>query len=140
MYQPTISMDAARHLVSRGAQLVDVRNPGEHERGALPGSVNIPLPLIQQAMKQGNYAETVRLCDQLLAKEPENANALLTKARAADAPSLGSRTVREWYAAFYGPEAEETDRTETLGLAALRLEEADDSRKLSSLKLGLRRK
>ena len=52
MYQPTISMDAARHLVARGAQLVDVRNPGEHERGALPGSVNIPLPLIQQAMKQ----------------------------------------------------------------------------------------
>ena len=52
MYQPTISMDTARHLVARGAQLVDVRNPGEHERGALPGSVNIPLPLIQQAMKQ----------------------------------------------------------------------------------------
>lgn len=52
MYQPTITMNAARQLVARGAQLVDVRNPGEHERGALPGSVNIPLPLIQQALKQ----------------------------------------------------------------------------------------
>jgi len=52
MYQPTISCADARHLVARGAQLVDVRNPMEHQRGALPGSVNIPLPLIQQALKQ----------------------------------------------------------------------------------------
>jgi tetratricopeptide (TPR) repeat protein len=40
---------------------------------------------IQQAMQQGDYAKTVSLCEQLLAKEPENANAWLTKARAADA-------------------------------------------------------
>jgi phage shock protein E len=52
MYQPTISCADARHLVAEGAQLVDVRNPREHRRGALPGSVNIPLPLIQQALKQ----------------------------------------------------------------------------------------
>ena len=52
MYQPTISCADARHLVARGAQLVDVRNPMEYQRGALPGSVNIPLPLIQQALKQ----------------------------------------------------------------------------------------
>jgi rhodanese-related sulfurtransferase len=52
MYQPTISSTDARHLVARGAQLVDVRNPMEYQRGALPGSINIPLPLIQQALKQ----------------------------------------------------------------------------------------
>ena len=52
MYQPTISYTDARRLVAGGAQLVDVRNPTEHQRGALPGSVNIPLPLIQQALKQ----------------------------------------------------------------------------------------
>jgi phage shock protein E len=52
MYQPTISYTDARRLVAGGAQLVDVRNPMEHQRGALPGSVNIPLPLIQQALKQ----------------------------------------------------------------------------------------
>jgi rhodanese-related sulfurtransferase len=52
MYQPTISSTDARQLVARGAQLVDVRNPGEYQRGALPGSVNIPLPLIQQALKR----------------------------------------------------------------------------------------
>ena len=52
MYQPTISYIDARRLVAGGAQLVDVRNPMEHQRGALPGSVNIPLPLIQQALKQ----------------------------------------------------------------------------------------
>ena len=52
MYQPTISYTDARRLVAGGAQLVEVRNPMEHQRGALPGSVNIPLPLIQQALKQ----------------------------------------------------------------------------------------
>ena len=52
MYLPTISSANARQLVARGAQLVDVRNPMEHQRSALPGSVNIPLPLIQQALKQ----------------------------------------------------------------------------------------
>ena len=52
MYQPTISSADARKLVARGAQLVDVRNPAEYQRGALPGSVNIPLPLIQQALKR----------------------------------------------------------------------------------------
>jgi phage shock protein E len=52
MYQPTISSTDARHLVAQGAQLVDVRNPMEYQRGALPGSINIPLPLIQQALKQ----------------------------------------------------------------------------------------
>ncbi len=40
---------------------------------------------IQASMKQGNYAGAIQLCDQLLAKEPEHANAWLTKARAADA-------------------------------------------------------
>ena len=52
MYQPTITGTTACDLVARGAQLVDVRNPQEYARGALPGSINIPLPVIQQAMKQ----------------------------------------------------------------------------------------
>ena len=39
MYQPTISYTDARRLVAGGAQLVDVRNPMEHQRGALPGKV-----------------------------------------------------------------------------------------------------
>jgi phage shock protein E len=52
MYQSTITHDAARTLIDQGAQLVDVRHPHEYERSALPGSVNIPLPVIQQAYKQ----------------------------------------------------------------------------------------
>ena len=52
MYQATISYDAACTLIDQGAQLVDVRHPHEYERSALPGSVNIPLPVIQQALKQ----------------------------------------------------------------------------------------
>jgi len=46
---------------------------------------------IQAKMKAGDYAGTVASCDALLADEPEHANALLTKARAADA--MGNKAV-----------------------------------------------
>jgi rhodanese-related sulfurtransferase len=52
MYQPTINHVEARSLVEHGAQLVDVRNPHEYRHNALPGSINIPLPVIQQALKR----------------------------------------------------------------------------------------
>ena len=52
MYQATISQHDARILIEQGAQLVDVRQPHEFARSALPGSVNIPLSAIQQAIKQ----------------------------------------------------------------------------------------
>lgn len=52
MYQPTIDHVEARCLVELGAQLVDVRNPHEYRRNAIPGSINIPLPVIQQALKR----------------------------------------------------------------------------------------
>jgi len=45
-----------------------------------------------------------------------------SKARAADDASVGGKTVREQYVRFYGPDAAETDRTETLGMAGLRLD------------------
>jgi tetratricopeptide (TPR) repeat protein len=40
---------------------------------------------IQQRMQAQEYAQAIALCDELLAEDPEHANALLTKARAADA-------------------------------------------------------
>ena len=52
MFHPTISSDNARILLSQGAQLVDVRQPHEYQNNALPGSVNIPLPVIQQALRR----------------------------------------------------------------------------------------
>lgn len=52
MFQPTLTYEEAQRLVARGAQLVDVRTPQEYRHNALPGSVNIPLPVIQQALKQ----------------------------------------------------------------------------------------
>jgi len=52
MFQPTIKPDEARSLIAQGAQLVDVRSTREYRRRALPGSVNIPLSLIQQGLKQ----------------------------------------------------------------------------------------
>ena len=44
-----------------------------------------------------------------------------SRARAADAASLGGRTVREQYVNFYGVDAATTDRTETLGQVSLGL-------------------
>jgi phage shock protein E len=52
MFNPTISGNEARALLEQGAQLVDVRLPHEYRNSALPGSINIPLPVIQQALKQ----------------------------------------------------------------------------------------
>ena len=52
MFQPTINPVEARALMAQGAPLVDVRSPQEYQRSALPGSINIPLPIIQQALKR----------------------------------------------------------------------------------------
>lgn len=52
MHGPTISCTDARALVEQGAQLVDVRDPHEYRQGALPGAVNVPLPVIQQTLHQ----------------------------------------------------------------------------------------
>lgn len=52
MMLPTINDADARDLLEQGAQLVDVRNPHEYHHSPVPGSVNIPLPVIQQALRQ----------------------------------------------------------------------------------------
>ena len=44
-----IECPEAREMVANGAQLVDVRSPHEHGKGALPGSLNVPLQTIQLA-------------------------------------------------------------------------------------------
>ena len=52
MFYPTLMSSEARNLIEAGAQLVDVRSPQAHRQNALPGSINIPLPVIQRALKQ----------------------------------------------------------------------------------------
>ena len=52
MFYPTLLCSEIKTLLEAGAQLVDVRSPHEHQQHALPGSVNIPLPRIQRALKQ----------------------------------------------------------------------------------------
>jgi len=59
-----------------------------------------------------------------------------SEARAADAASLGGLTVREQYVRFYGDEAAETDRDETLGSLALKLERPFGERTSAHVRVG----
>ena len=43
-----INCEEAQALLTRGAQLVDVRSPAEHAAGALPGAANLPVEAIYQ--------------------------------------------------------------------------------------------
>lgn len=52
MLYPTLPRSEVKTLIEAGAQLVDVRSPQQHRQHALPGSVNIPLAVIQRALKQ----------------------------------------------------------------------------------------
>ena len=61
MFNPTVTYQQAQLLVDQGAQLVDVRSADEYRSNALPGSVNIPLPVIQHALKQLDKATPVLL-------------------------------------------------------------------------------
>jgi len=61
MFHPTVTYEEAQVLVEKGAQLVDVRSADEYRSNALPGSVNIPLPVIQHALKQLDKATPVLL-------------------------------------------------------------------------------
>jgi len=57
MYSPNLSAEAARERVARGARLVDVPAPQALSPGAL-GAVNIPLPVIQDALQKLEQAES----------------------------------------------------------------------------------
>lgn len=48
-------------MLDEGAQLVDVRSPQEHRRHPCRGAINIPLPVIQEALKQLDKTTTVLL-------------------------------------------------------------------------------
>lgn len=52
MFYPSLTCEEAQALIRKGAQLVDVSTPDEYRRHPLPGSVNIPMPFIQRALKQ----------------------------------------------------------------------------------------
>ena len=55
-----IECPEARHMVqNHGAQLVDVGSPEEHAQGTLPGSVNVPLQILQQAHQQLDKSKPV---------------------------------------------------------------------------------
>ncbi|MBI3574379.1 MAG: rhodanese-like domain-containing protein [Gammaproteobacteria bacterium] len=43
-----MNCEEAQALLTRGAQLVDVRTPGEYAAGALPGASNLPVEAIYQ--------------------------------------------------------------------------------------------
>ncbi len=51
--------EARDMLENHDAQLVDVRSSQEHAQGTLPGSVNVPLQIIQQAHQQLDKSKPV---------------------------------------------------------------------------------
>jgi phage shock protein E len=59
MQYALLSCEDARTLVAQGAQLLDVREPREFLRSALPGAVNIPLSMLQYAGQRLNRAVPV---------------------------------------------------------------------------------
>jgi rhodanese-related sulfurtransferase len=61
MFQTGMNREELQALLDQGAQLVDVRSPQEHRQHPCPGAVNIPLPVIQQALKQLDKTTTVLL-------------------------------------------------------------------------------
>ena len=55
-----IECPEARHMVqNQGAQLVDVRSPEEHAQSTLPGSVNVPLQIMQNAHQKLDKSKPV---------------------------------------------------------------------------------
>ena len=43
-----VSASTARHLLTQGALVIDVRSPQEFQRGNVPGAMNIPLNVLRQ--------------------------------------------------------------------------------------------
>ena len=50
-----VDIEQVQELLKAGTVLIDVRNPGEvSETGKIPGSVNIPLPELQDAFNMNS--------------------------------------------------------------------------------------
>lgn len=49
-------------LMNRGAQIIDVRSPGEYSTGHIKGSVNIPLQELRSRMKKLKKDKPVITC------------------------------------------------------------------------------
>jgi rhodanese-related sulfurtransferase len=43
MTLPTVTPEQAKHLMTQGATVIDIRDPGDHARERIPGARNIPL-------------------------------------------------------------------------------------------------
>jgi len=118
----SLSRDATRtrHIIASGASFYDRIWPDAVQTsGGGFASLEIPLSPVTRLTLDGRL------------------DAVDSKARAADAASIGGKTVREQYVRFYGPDAAETDRTETLGLAGLRLDGQFAPRRMLYLRTGM---
>lgn len=49
-------------LMKNGAQIIDVRTPGEYASGHIPGAVNIPLDTLQQNLSKIKKNKPVITC------------------------------------------------------------------------------
>lgn len=49
-------------LVRDGAKIIDVRTPGEYQSGHIPGSINIPLNVLPDKVKQLDKSKPIITC------------------------------------------------------------------------------
>lgn len=132
-YYPELEASVMPHLAKASAQAAERQKKlGNTERaaayelkaqeyGGSAGGSSL-YKQIQQRMQAREFAQAITLCDQMLAKDPKHANALLTKARAADA--VGRRSVAiEAYKKYLGLRPDNLDE-----VAAMVIVMAEDGR------------
>jgi rhodanese-related sulfurtransferase len=61
LFQSAPPVDFAQ-LVREGANIIDVRTPGEYQGGHIPGSVNIPLNELPGKLKQLDKSKPIITC------------------------------------------------------------------------------
>lgn len=79
MSLPTINPAQARHLVEKGAILIDIREPDEHDRERIVGARNLPLSKLDEADLAAHQGKQVIFHCKSGARTQINASRLASK-------------------------------------------------------------
>ena len=104
-------------VLTTGLDFTRLKRDATRTRVMLPSRMTFLDRLWPDAVQTslGGFADIERQIGDVTLSLNGRLDVIDSKARAADAASLGGRTVREQYVNYYGAEAAETDQSETLG-------------------------